>query len=353
MRKNRIFIVLTTALLALCGLGTPTVKAAYLPSLSNWAVEEVTSLDERGVIPDALKSNFQSPICRDEFTALLVNVYEYIRSPVTTGASPFNDISESEYKTAIEKAKKLGLVDGTSAIKFTPAGLLTREQSAKMLFAMESKLKNATLDNWTPNYNDSWKISEWAVPYVAYAQRYGLMLGSCNGNFKPQGSLTREESMLVAERLIAQYKPEIPWWIQEYEENNKPISDESLFEEWLIIHWDLFNEAKDKFWEQEFQIWMDSPEDVAILQGDLSLDIENRALLTKLYSECHVIEIETYFNEPEEYWGIAFKVVGAKNYYGQGIGYGSKIWGSSPDAIVSLMGEGYVGEWHIIAWDLW
>ena len=59
--------------------------------------------------------------------------------------------------------------------------------------------------NGPPNYFDSASISGWAAGYVAYAQENKIMLGSSTGRFNPQNNLTREEAMLVAERLIVQY----------------------------------------------------------------------------------------------------------------------------------------------------
>jgi hypothetical protein len=40
---------------------------------------------------------------------------------------------------------------------------------------------------------------------VAYAQQNGIMQGKGGGAFDPKGHLTREEAMLVAERLIVRY----------------------------------------------------------------------------------------------------------------------------------------------------
>ena len=183
-------------------------RNGYLPltGLSSWAVAEASCLNERGVIPTALKSRFQSPIRRDEFTALLVRIYEDTTDEIYWGSlPPFNDISDSFYQTAIRKAYYFRLIDGTSPTKFTPAGLLTREQTAKLLFTMVDEIDGAKLGNGTPDFTDNTKISPWAVPYVAYAQNNKLMQGKSGGNFDPKGNLTREEAMLVVERLIVQY----------------------------------------------------------------------------------------------------------------------------------------------------
>jgi hypothetical protein len=185
-----------------------------LPSLSSWAEAEVKSLNARGAIPSALQNGysylgqatFQTLIRRDEFTALMVNVYELVKGEVSTYHSPFSDIADSDYKTEIEKAKTVGLIDGTSATGFTPSGLITREQAAKILCNLVSKIEETDpKPKGSPNYLDSAMISDWAAGFVAYAQENKIMTGSSTGRFYPLNNLSREEAMLVAERLIVQY----------------------------------------------------------------------------------------------------------------------------------------------------
>jgi hypothetical protein len=185
-----------------------------LHGLSSWAKVEVNSLNARGVIPSTLKdkpfyfdqTDFPNLIRRDEFMALMVNIYELVKGQVTTYRSPFLDISDSDYKTAIEKAKTIGLIDGTSATGFIPGGLLTREQTAKILCNLVSKIEGTDpKPKSSSDYTDDAMISDWAIDFVAYAQENKIMTGSSNGRFYPLHNLSREEAMLIAERLIVQY----------------------------------------------------------------------------------------------------------------------------------------------------
>ena len=181
--------------------GTP-----LLPGLSYWASQEVYALDFRGVIPATLRYSFQTPLRRDEFTALMVNIYETTKGAVSTYGSPFDDIASSVYKTAVEKAKSIGIIDGTASTKFTPDGLLTREQAAKILCNLISIINGVELElDGTPNYFDSGDISNWATGFIAFAQENKVMMGDSTGRFNPQNNLTREEALIVAERLFVQY----------------------------------------------------------------------------------------------------------------------------------------------------
>ena len=175
-----------------------------LSGMSLWAKDEVTSLDKSNVIPNALRSDLNQPIRRDEFTALLVNVYEY-EFAYYYDYSPFTDIEDSMYKPFIRTAHKIGLVDGTSPTTFSPNEFLTREQAAKLLYKMANIIAWVKLDNVTPNFTDNAKVSDWAAPYVAFCQEKDLMQGKGANRFDPLGNLTREEAMTVAERLIVKY----------------------------------------------------------------------------------------------------------------------------------------------------
>jgi Asp-tRNA(Asn)/Glu-tRNA(Gln) amidotransferase A subunit family amidase len=179
-----------------------------LAGLSFWAQAEVDALNARGLIPEGLTDNFQAPIRRDEFVAVIISVYEYVEGAVADFSSPFTDIADSAYKAPVEKARTAGLVDGTSPVKFTPDGPLTREQTAKILCAVVAKAESVpTNDAGTPDFADLAAISSWAVPYVAYCQQHKIMLGGTEGvQFDPRGVLTREMALIVAERLIVQYE---------------------------------------------------------------------------------------------------------------------------------------------------
>jgi len=142
----------------------------------------------------------------DEFTALIVNIYETTKGTVAKYESLFDDIDSSVYKTAVEKAKSIGIIDGTSSTKFTPDGLLTREQAAKILCNVISIINGVELElDGTPKYFDSGDISNWATGFIAYAQENKIMMGDSTGRFNPRNSLTREEALIVAERLFVQY----------------------------------------------------------------------------------------------------------------------------------------------------
>jgi transglutaminase-like putative cysteine protease len=173
---------------------------------SVWAKGDVDVLGARGVVPAELMNGYQNSITRAEFTALISNVYEYAAGLYTaTGAPPFTDIGASPYAAQISKSYELGIIGGTGGLTFTPEGTLTREQCAKIVSAAAGVIigEAATAVAGLP-FSDTGAISGWALPYVCYAYENGLMTGAGDG-FNPSGVLTREQAMVIAERMIEKY----------------------------------------------------------------------------------------------------------------------------------------------------
>ncbi|UOO37535.1 S-layer homology domain-containing protein [Oscillospiraceae bacterium CM] len=175
-------------------------------AVSPWAQADVAALAARGVVPEALASSYQSSITRAEFTALMVNIYEYAAGDYTAPTeTPFTDISSSPYAAEIAKGYALGIVSGQSPTTFGPNGTLTREQCAKIIGATVAAVTSVPVSSSSPlPYQDASRISAWALLYVRYAYENGLMTGT-GTNFEPQGLLSREQAMTIAERMIEKY----------------------------------------------------------------------------------------------------------------------------------------------------
>lgn len=195
----------------------PEPDGDQLEGLSAWALEEVTSLYTRGVINNELLSNYQSKITRGEFMSLVVNAIA-IYSDITdedleelyaeTDWPEYADVIDHEYALPIEIASRIGIINGRSDDVFDPDGQLKREECAKIalltVMALDYDDEIVIDTELLPDFADSALISEWAVPYVANAQAYSVMSGR-GADFDPLTSLSREEAMLVVERLIVNF----------------------------------------------------------------------------------------------------------------------------------------------------
>ncbi|MBM7560919.1 Ig-like domain-containing domain [Fusibacter tunisiensis] len=115
-------------------------------------------------------------------------------------------------ETAFDALKGYEFVDGDENGNPMLDEVLKREELAK-IYATVANLKAEALA-WesAPDYEDADQISEWAVPYVAYAQENGWMIGDGTPNtFRPLDPVSGQE-LLVAMLRVLGYEEEAGDW---------------------------------------------------------------------------------------------------------------------------------------------
>lgn len=147
-------------------------------------------------MPDALQSGYTAPITRAEFCALAVELCETVTGEEITQRASFTDTDDLN----VQKMAGLGVVLGTGDGTFNPGGQLTREQAATMLSRLSSVMGHP-LPAGTADFTDGASIAAWAVEAVGQMQSSGIMGGTGGGAFTPQGTYTREQSILTILRL--------------------------------------------------------------------------------------------------------------------------------------------------------
>ncbi|MFV0520225.1 MAG: S-layer homology domain-containing protein [Lachnospirales bacterium] len=114
--------------------------------------------------------------------------------------TPFIDFEEilDVYKPYVITSYNEGVVNGVSTkngVEFAFDDLITREQLVTLLgnyYNVSSNTENKFLDN------DS--VSDWALPYVNYFNKNGLVIGDDKGNFNPKDYVTRQEVVIIIDR---------------------------------------------------------------------------------------------------------------------------------------------------------
>ena len=176
---------------------------------SGWAVNDLTSLYNRGIAPLNMWDQYGQDITRAEFAHLVVTVYEQVRNtPITvTTQAKFADIRSHPLRQSILKAYDCSLVRGLSDTQFDPNGKVTRQQAAVFLCTLVNRLQGVSIPSKaeTPTYySDAALIAPWAIPYVTFAHDQNIMLGS-DGKFNPELTTTREQALAMVARLADRY----------------------------------------------------------------------------------------------------------------------------------------------------
>ncbi len=182
-------------------MGNLSGRASITPqpagsSPSQWARGTVDEAIANDFLPVSLRARYDQTITRGEFCALAVQFYETFTGQEITGRTTFTDTSDVN----VEKAASLGVVSGVSDGLFSPNAPLNREQAAVILSNLARSV-DSPLPQAAPDFADSASISAWARSAAGQIQSAGIMSGTGGGNFAPQDTYTREQSVVTIMNL--------------------------------------------------------------------------------------------------------------------------------------------------------
>ena len=95
---------------------------------------------------------------------------------------------------AIKVAYDLGIVTGNPDGTYLPAKAVTRAEFAALITRALDVPDSALAGYTATSFKDTTGYG-WAVPYLAFAQSKGIMLGDGNGNAMPGRTITVNEAM--------------------------------------------------------------------------------------------------------------------------------------------------------------
>ncbi|WP_168735706.1 S-layer homology domain-containing protein [Cohnella fermenti] len=175
-----------------------------------WAKTVIVRMAAKHVIEGVDDARFepQGAVTRAEFAAMLVRLLG-IGQPADVGAAvEFADVRhDSWYADAVEAAAQAGLVAGRSDGEFDPQGVVTRQEMAVMVVrAYEFKAGHPPTGATISEFTDADQVGAWAREAVAAAGAADLLRGRGDGQFAPQDSLTRAESVQVLYNLLNSLK---------------------------------------------------------------------------------------------------------------------------------------------------
>jgi len=204
-------LVLVFALVPAAG-----IKANPGGAASPWAREGVAEAIKKGFVPAELQNNYTSVITRGEFCRMAIKWLEYacgksidailaergeIRDP---GA--FTDTSDPDILAAFA----LGVTSGVGGKKFNSGGEITREQAAVMIMNTVRVLESDTSAPPPSGFADLSAASGWARGAIDFVRARGIMQGTGNNNFNPQGLYTREQSIVTFNNIKPAAKIPVP-----------------------------------------------------------------------------------------------------------------------------------------------
>jgi len=173
---------------------------------AGWAQGVLEKAYDTGSGIDPFEDDCAQGMTRAQFASVAVNLYramDGILPDVEFDDHPFNDVS---YNYDVAYAYNLGLVSGTSATTFSPDATLTREQAAVLLSNVYAKLRGAVPQVSATGFTDDGSVSSWAKSGVAFMSDKGIVSGVGGGRFAPQQTLSIQEAMVMAQKMLEKLK---------------------------------------------------------------------------------------------------------------------------------------------------
>ena len=133
-------------------------------------------------------------------TLSLVLVVAMVLGLCVVGASAYNKVEDftddvskigDAYYEAVGVLTGIGVIDGMTETAFEPQGTYTREQAAKIIAYMVLGKSAADSLTCTVAPFDDVAADRWSAGYIAYCAQQGILAGTGNGTFDPEGEIGR------------------------------------------------------------------------------------------------------------------------------------------------------------------
>ena len=169
---------------------------------TDWFYDDVVFAYENGLFSGTTATTFSpyAPMTR----AMLVTVlYRLEGEPAVTGRSGFSDVTiGSYYEAAVTWAADNGIVNGTSAVTFSPSENVTREQMAAILCRYAQYKQYGTSASASLSaFSDAAAVSTYAKAPLSWAVAEKLVNGA-DGKLLPRASATRAQVAAILHRFV-------------------------------------------------------------------------------------------------------------------------------------------------------
>ena len=161
---------------------------------------EIAAATDAGYVTESCKEYQTFTITRRQFAELAVNYLEKATGKAISPA-PADTFADTADESVL-KAYAAGIVRGVGEGRFSPGGLLTREQLAAMLWRAMEKVgvKAERVD--LAAYTDGEEVSSWAADSLSALVGLEVMAGTGANALSPKDSCTVEQAILLVYRAV-------------------------------------------------------------------------------------------------------------------------------------------------------
>lgn len=166
--------------------------------ISNWAINSVMTMKERGMIPTSLDNcNMSHAITREQMCSIAMLAYAAATGEAYTAKSTdhFTDTTSADVCAAYE----LGIISGYGKGKFGPNDTLTREQFFKIMANFMAVIGYPRTDSRAVSlaqYSDGSNVASWAQSPARVLIYIGAVMGD-GKNLNPKNNTSIQEALTV------------------------------------------------------------------------------------------------------------------------------------------------------------
>jgi len=171
----------------------------------SYAKNEIITLYNKGIITGTSKTTYSpaKSVTRAEFITMMDRLLKL--EPAASPVSPFTDVPKNAWFYGwIQAAVQLELASGTSATTFAPSDAVTRQEAAVLI--VRAFKQSGAAGSYLAAYKDESNIASWARSSVAAVNKLGLMKGDDTSQFRPNDSMTRQETAMLLARVLQNKK---------------------------------------------------------------------------------------------------------------------------------------------------
>ena len=174
----------------------------YADMTGHWAYNAALKMTDSGVMGGAYVDGDayfypEQSVNREDFVVMLMKTIGLSEVP-ETDKTVFADDGEisDEAKKYVSAARKLGFISGSrdgGELVFNPASTITRAEVAVIL----QNIIGVEVDDAITVFSDTDSIPAWAVESVYAMRQLGIMNGTGNQTFSPNGTLSRAQTAMI------------------------------------------------------------------------------------------------------------------------------------------------------------
>ena len=170
----------------------------------DWFHDAVQYAYENGLMDGVGDGQF-APNATTNRAMVVTILYRLAGEPAVSGDAAFTDVAPGLWYTdAVLWAAQKGIVNGISDTEFVPAGDLTREQLATILYRYaESMGYDVSAQADLSGFPDAGDIQSYATQALSWAVAEGLLQGFEDDSLQPGGTATRAQIATILMRFLA------------------------------------------------------------------------------------------------------------------------------------------------------